>query len=79
MRYFALVCVLFALHCVVLFQQILSNRLEQWVPRKRQNYSSSRGIRPAAPKCLAIAIVDDPITEDELHRLPLVLSWCAAD
>lgn len=72
----ALVQVLFLLHCVVILQQRLSDVLSRCKPTMRRKNVVSSGIRPAAPKCLAIAIVDAEVGPRDLQQLEMVIDWC---
>ena len=75
----ALVGVLFLLHCVVILQQRLSVVLSRCKPGMRSKNLVSSGIKPAAPKCLAIAIVDAEVGARDLQQFDVVIDWCVPD
>ena len=68
-----LTCMLFLVHCFTLLLQRLNDVCGRWKPLLRRQTSQSRGIKPAPPKCLAIALVDG--SAQDLHQLPVVLAW----
>lgn len=76
--HWASACVLLALHCIVLLQQYVTLAYRQWGFRQRKQQLKLRGIRPAAPRCLAIALVDSETDIEDLKRLPMLLDWCVA-
>ena len=66
------VCMLVVLHCVVLLQQCICAVYKQLLPSFAAKANRPRGIRPAAPKCIALALNE---SVQETQQLGLVLQW----
>lgn len=68
-----MVCLLATLHYVVHAHQLLSSAYKQLLPCFAR--TASKGIRPVAPKCIALVLNDSELVADDLERLGLVLEW----
>ena len=73
MYQWASLCLLAIVHYIVLAHHILSAAYKQLLPGFARK--ASRGIRPIAPKCVALALNDDDLDVSDLQRLGLVLDW----
>lgn len=73
MYQWATLCLLAIVHCVVVAHQTLSAAYKQLLPDFARK--ASRGIRPVAPKCIALALNDAELKDEDLQQLGLVLNW----
>lgn len=73
MYQWASLCLLAIVHCVIVAHQILSAAYRQLLPDFASK--ASRGIRPVAPKCIALALNDAELEDDDLQGLGSVLEW----
>lgn len=60
-------------HYVVLAHETLFAAYKQLLPGFACKVS--RGIRPVVPKCIALALNDTELQDDDLQRLEFVLQW----
>lgn len=73
MYQWALLCLLAIVHYIILSHQILCAAYKQLLPGFACKVS--RGIRPVAPKCIALALNDAELEDDDLQHLGFVLEW----
>ena len=60
-------------HYVVVALQILSAAYKQLIPGFARK--ANRGVRPVAPKCVALALNDAELEDGDLQQLGPVLNW----
>lgn len=68
-----LVCLLATLRYIIEVHQLLSSACKQLSPCFAR--TASKGIRPVAPKCIALVLNDSELIADDLERLGRVLDW----
>lgn len=67
-----LVCLLAILHYIVLLQQSFCTLYKQLLPCFAAKANKPRGIRPAAPKCIALTLNE---SVQDVQQLRAVLQW----
>ena len=75
MYQWTLLSLLAAIHYTVLIYECVCSTYQQLLPRLKRKASRSRGIRPAAPKCIALAVNDADFDGDGARQLRSVLQW----
>ena len=73
MYQWASLSLLVIVHYVVVAHQFLLNAYKRLLPRF--TCKARRGIRPVAPKCIALALNDTELAAVDLERLESVLEW----
>ena len=73
MYQWASLCLLAIVHYAVVAHHILSVVYKQLLPGFASK--ASRGIRPVAPKCIALSLNDAELEDKDLQRLGRVLNW----
>lgn len=68
-----LTCLLAGLHYVIQAHQVLSSVYKHLLPCFA--CKASRGIRPVAPKCIALVLNDSELVAEGLQRLGFTLDW----
>lgn len=69
----ASLCLLAIVQYIIVAHRMLSAAYKQLLPGFAGK--ASRGIRPVAPKCIALALNDAELEDSDLQRLEPLLSW----
>ena len=73
MNQWASLCLLAIVHYVIAAHHVLCTAYKQLLPGFAGK--ASRGIRPVAPKCVALALNDAELEDNDVQRLGPVLNW----